>query len=153
MTLRSSARPTGFTLIEVAVVLLIVSLAVGIVLPSIGRAADAIRARADVASVAAFLRHAREQAITRREPHEVALGPDARTLVLMAGSRRDVKASREIRWPTRVAVESPGPRTVIFLPEGRATGGAFLVLAAGQRLYRVSVDPLSGRVSNRRVES
>jgi hypothetical protein len=71
----------------------------------------------------------------------------------MAGSRRDVKASREIRWPTRIAVESPGPRTVIFLPEGRATGGAFLVLAAGQRLYRVSVDPLSGRVSNRRVES
>jgi general secretion pathway protein H len=151
--LRGSARPTGFSLIEVAVVLPIVALAVGLVLPSIGRGADAIRARAEVAGVAAFLRHARERAIIRREAHEVALAPDARTLLLMAGSRRDVKASREIRWPTRIAVESPGPRTVIFLPEGRATGGAFLVLAAGQRLYRVSVDPLSGRVSNRRVES
>jgi hypothetical protein len=64
-----------------------------------------------------------------------------------------VRAARQIRPPTRIAVQAPGPRSVIFLPEGRATGGAFLVEAAGRRLYRVTVDPLSGRVSNRRVES
>jgi prepilin-type N-terminal cleavage/methylation domain-containing protein len=143
----------GFTLIEVAVVLLVLALAVGIALPSIGRTSDAIRARADVASVAAFLRYAREQAIARREVHEVGLAPDARTLVLIAGDRKDVKASREIRFPTRIALESPGLRSVTFMPEGRSSGGAFLVEAPGRRLYRVSVDPLSGRINNRRVES
>jgi general secretion pathway protein H len=152
--LTDSRRAGGFTLIEVAVVLLVLSLALGIVLPSVGRATEAIRARAEVAKIAAFLRHAREQAISRRETHEVGLAPDARTLVLIAGDRRDaVKASREIQPPMRVTVESSGPRGVAFMPEGRSSGGAFLVESPGRRLYRISVDPLSGRVSNRRVES
>jgi general secretion pathway protein H len=146
-------RARGFTLIEVAVVLLILTLAAGLVLPSIVGATDAVRARLEIASVMAFLRYAREQAITRRETYEVGLGPDARTLLLTTGKRREVKAARQIRPPARIAVQSPGPRTVIFFPEGRATGGAFLVEASGRRLYQITVDPLSGRVSNRRVQS
>jgi general secretion pathway protein H len=153
VTPRCPARAKGFTLIEVAVVLLVLALAAGLVLPSIASLTSAVRARADIAGVVAFLRYAREQAITRREAHEVRLAPDARTLLLTTGKRGEVKAARQIRPPTRIAVQSPGPRSVIFLPEGRATGGAFLVEAAGRRLYRVTVDPLSGRVSNRRVES
>jgi general secretion pathway protein H len=154
VTPRCPARAKGFTLIEVAVVLLVLALAAALVLPSITSVTSAVRARSDIAGVVAFLRFAREQAITRREAYEVRLAPDARTLLLTTtGKRGEVKAARQIRPPTRIAVQSPGPRSVIFLPEGRATGGAFLVEAAGRRLYRVTVDPLSGRVSNRRVES
>jgi general secretion pathway protein H len=146
-------RARGFTLIELAVVLLIVGLALGLVGPSIGRATDTIRARADVAAVAAFLRHAREQAIAKREVHRVQVDPDGQGLLLTSGDSETVKASREVRSSTRLAREPRDASAVTFLPEGRSSGGAFLVEGAGRLLYRVRVDPLSGRVSNRRVES
>jgi len=39
---------------------------------------------------------------------------------------------------------------VYFSPLGFSTGGAFRVGGAGGVVYRVSVDPLTGRVQSRR---
>jgi general secretion pathway protein H len=143
----------GFTIIEVAVVLVILSLAAAVVLPGIGRAADTLRARSETAGVSAFLRHAREQAITRGETHEVRLDRDAQILVLTTGDGKVVKASRQVRRPARVEIDPPATRAVTFLPEGRSSGGAFLIETPGRQLYRVAVDPLSGRVTNQRLDS
>lgn len=153
-----TARPArgtmaGFTLIELAVVLAILGLAAGLVLPSVGRTTDSIRARSEVAAVGAFLRHARELAITGRETHAVRLDPDAQALLLTGRDPKVVKASRVMRPPARIELVSRGAHIITFMPEGRSSGGAFLVESPGRRVYQVSVDPLSGRVTNRRVES
>lgn len=148
------ARPArGFTLIELAVVLAILGLAAGLVLPSVGRVTDSIRARSEVAAVSAFLRHARELAIRGRETHAVRLDLQAQALLLTGRDPKVVKASREIRPPSRIDLALPGAGVITFMPAGRSSGGAFLVEAPGRRVYRVSVDPLSGRVTNRREES
>ena len=71
---------SGFTLLELVVTLGVLALAVAVVTPAIGRGTDGLRARAEVASFAATLRHAREQAITTQRPYRVVLDSDGHRL-------------------------------------------------------------------------
>ncbi len=66
----------GFTLLELIVTLVVIAVAVGLVAPTIGRSTEALRIRAEVAGFSATFRHARERAITTRQPFTVAVNPD-----------------------------------------------------------------------------
>ena len=118
-TSTQAVGPPGFTLIEVLVVLLVLALAAAVVMPSPGRGADALRARAEVARFAAFLRYAREQAITRREAHEVRVDPEARLLVLAVAGSDAPRSTRRLS-ALRIGSEPPSAFTVRFLPQGRS---------------------------------
>ncbi|MGH9286573.1 MAG: prepilin-type N-terminal cleavage/methylation domain-containing protein, partial [Acidimicrobiales bacterium] len=74
--------PRGFSLMELVVVLAVLAVAAAVVAPAVGRAADGVRARAEVGAVAAFLRSAREQAVTRRQALEVVVDRDSHALVV-----------------------------------------------------------------------
>lgn len=143
----------GFTLIEVAVVLLVLGLATAVVGPGIGRGAEGLRARAEVAGFSAFLRHAREQAIVRRQTLEVRVDPDDRLLTLTAPGTDGVRASRRLAAGLSVQPDPPSAATVRFLPQGVSSGGRFRIEAAGRRSYVITVDPLTGRVTNRRTDA
>ena len=152
MSRRPALRPapSGFTLIEVVVVMLVVGLAAAVVVPGVGRGVDAYRARAEVSGFTAFLRYAREQAVTRRVPHEVRVDPEARVVVLAGAGSERPRATRRIGQGIRVDATPPSTFTIKFLPEGRSSGGAFRIEGPGGRVYTVTVDPLTGRVVNRR---
>ncbi|PYM40688.1 MAG: hypothetical protein DME16_25940, partial [Candidatus Rokuibacteriota bacterium] len=75
----------GFTLIEMAVTLLVIALAVGVAAPSISRGLDGVRARAEAAGIATFLRAAREQAITHHRAYEVRVKSEEGLLELRSG--------------------------------------------------------------------
>ena len=149
---RSGSR--GFTLLELIVTLFIIVLTVGLAVPLIGRSSDAIRARADVAGFSAVLRHARERAITSRRPHSVVIDPGARKMTVLAGGAEgaagDVKETRTL--PDRVSVQATPPPalTVRFEPEGTSSGADYRV-TAGAVVYRVTVDPITGRVKNTKL--
>jgi prepilin-type N-terminal cleavage/methylation domain-containing protein len=146
---RSGSR--GFTLLELIVTLFVILLTVGLSVPLISRSSDAIRARADVAGFSAVLRHARERAITSRRAYAVVIDPTARKMTVLAGGTDgEVKETRTL--PERVSVQaSPPPAlTVRFEPEGTSSGAEYRV-TAGDIVYRVSVDPVTGRVKNTRL--
>ena len=149
-----SARPVGggaadrgFTLLELIVTLL--ALATAIVVPAIGRGTEGIRVRAEVAGFSAFLRRAREESVTTRTDLAVTVDPAAR-LVREETADNQVRARHVL--PERITIEAdpPAALTVYFSPLGFSTGGAFRVGGAGGVVYRVSVDPLTGRVQSRR---
>jgi len=146
---RSASR--GFTLLELIVTLFVILLTIGLSVPLISRSSDAIRARADVAGFSAVLRHARERAITSRRAYAVVIDPTARKMTVLAGGTDgEVKETRTL--PERVSVQaSPPPAlTVRFEPEGTSSGAEYRV-TAGDIVYRVSVDPVTGRVKNTRL--
>lgn len=143
----------GFTLIEVMVVLFILALASAVVVPGIGRGTEALRARAEVAGFSAFLRYAREQAVTRRETQEVRVDPEARVVVLRAPGSDKVRLSRRLADGLRIEATPPTALTVKFLPHGLSSGGTFRIEMPGRRVYVVTVDPLTGRVVNRRSDA
>ena len=146
---RSASR--GFTLLELIVTLFVIVLTIGLAVPVIGRSSSAIRARADVAGFSAVLRHARERAITTRRPHAVVIDPSAHKMTVLAGGADgDVKQTR--RLPERLTVQATPPPalTVQFEPEGTSSGAEYRV-TAGDVVYRVTVDPVTGRVKNTRL--
>jgi prepilin-type N-terminal cleavage/methylation domain-containing protein len=146
---RSASR--GFTLLELIVTLFVIVLTIGLVVPVIGRSSSAIRARADVAGFSAVLRHARERAITTRRAHAVVIDPAARKMTVFAGGADgDVKETRTL--PDRLTVQATPPPalTVRFEPEGTSSGADYRV-TTGDVVYRVTVDPITGRVKNTKL--
>jgi prepilin-type N-terminal cleavage/methylation domain-containing protein len=138
----------GFTLLELIVTLVVIAVAVGLVAPTIGRSTEALRIRAEVAGFSATFRHARERAITTRQPFTVAVNPTNRLVTVTTGED-------EIRWTRRfsgrvdIRAETPGALTVRFEPQGTSSGGEYR-LTSGKISYRVSVDAVTGRVRNQR---
>jgi general secretion pathway protein H len=139
------ADQRGFTLLEVIVVLVIISLAVGLTIPAIGRSTETIRVRAEVASFSAVMRHARERAIVSHQPHVVVVDPVARRLRLVAGGPQgEVRESRSLSENLTIVADAPA-LAVRFEPQGGSSGGDFR-LSSGTIAYRVTVDGLTGRV-------
>jgi general secretion pathway protein H len=141
----------GFTLLELAVVMLVLALAAALAAPSVWRGVEAIQLRAEVTGVASFLRTARERAIARRDALEVAVDADGHGLVLRSGG-----GAIESTWrlvTLRIAADPPRGPAVAFLAYGASTGGRFRLEAPGPVVYTVTVEPLSGRVTAQRGES
>jgi prepilin-type N-terminal cleavage/methylation domain-containing protein len=146
---RRSSR--GFTLLELIVTLFVIMLTVGLTIPIISRSSDTIRARADVAGFSAVLRHARERAITSRQAHSVVIDPAARKMTVLAGGADgDVKETRTLPELVSIQATPPPALTLRFEPEGTSSGADYRV-TAGDVVYRVTVDPITGRVRNTKL--
>lgn len=141
----------GFTLIELAVTLFVLGLGVAVVAPSLARGVDTVRARAETAGVATFLRAARERAITHNRPYEVLVRTEDGVIELRSGET--LLASRHLALGVRVVADPPTKRTVTFLPQGLSSGARLLVEGPGRRAYLVTVDALTGRVATRRFDT
>ena len=141
----------GFTLLELIVTLLILMIVIGLAVPVVGRSSNAVRSRAEVAAFSAVLRQARERAITSRQPQTVVIDPTNRTMSIQAlGPDGEVRDTRQL--PERLSVEATPPPalTVRFEPQGTSSGAEYKV-KAGDVVYRVTVDSITGRVKNTRL--
>jgi prepilin-type N-terminal cleavage/methylation domain-containing protein len=137
---RSIIRSTrGYSLMELVVVLAILAVAAALIGPAVGRAADAARARAEAGAVAAFLRAAREHAVTRRQPLEVALDRESHALLL----QRPARAGE----PTPTLSPQRREPSLSLSPPGRGQGEG-TVLARRAFSARVAVD--AGTMSDSR---
>jgi prepilin-type N-terminal cleavage/methylation domain-containing protein len=136
---RHEVDAKGFTLLELIVTLFVIALAVGIVVPVVGRGTETLRGRSEVARFSAMLRHARDQAITTRRGHAVVIDPAAHRATIVAGGD-EVRQTRSL--PPELSVEANPPQalTVRFAPSGISSGGEFR-LTTGRTRYRVTVDP------------
>ena len=130
--------------------LLILMIVVGLSVPVVGRSSDAVRSRAQIAGFSAVLRHARERAITKGVSHTVVIDPAAHTMTVLAGPEAEVRETRPL--PERLTVEATPPPalSVRFEPQGTSSGGEYRV-KVGDVVYRVTVDPITGRVKNTRL--
>ena len=141
----------GFTHIELAVTLFILALGVAVAAPSLARGLDTVRARAETAGIATFLRAAREKAITHNRPYEVRVNTEEGVIELRTGET--VLASRRLALGVRVIADAPTSPTVTFLPQGLSSGARLRVEGPGSRAYLVTVDALTGRVATRKFET
>jgi prepilin-type N-terminal cleavage/methylation domain-containing protein len=134
----------GFTLIELIVSLFVIALSVGVVVPAVGRGTEALRGRSEVARFSAMLRYARDQAITTRRGHAVVIDLDARRASIVAAPE-ELRQTRSLPQDLEIQANPPQALTVRFDPNGVSSGGDFR-LATKHIQYRVTVDPLTGRV-------
>jgi len=141
----------GFTLIELIVTLFVMSLAVAVAAPSVVNGIDTLKTRAEAAGIATFLRAARERAVTHNRAYEVRVKSDEGLVELRVGE--SVPATRRLATGVRVTADPPAARVITFLPQGLSSGARLRVEMAGRRGYLITVDPLTGRVATRRLDT
>jgi prepilin-type N-terminal cleavage/methylation domain-containing protein len=147
---RREVSVAGFTLLELIVALFVIALSVGIVAPIVGRSADTLRGRADVARFSAMLRHTRNQAITTRKIHAFVVDPGGHRATIVAAPD-EVRQTRMLSPDLQIDANPPEALRVSFDPNGVSSGGDFR-LTTGRMRFRVSIDQLTGRVRIERQE-
>ena len=139
------SRPQrGFTLLEMLVVIVLISIAAGLVGFGLQQGLKAARERQAVGQIVEALRSTRAQAIVSGQSAHTVF--DLQALSVQAPGR-PIK-----HWPADLHVtlhtaEQAGS-AVAFYPDGSSTGGN-LLLANGSRRWRIDIGWLTGSVQSK----
>jgi general secretion pathway protein H len=126
---------SGFTLLEMLVVLAVLALVAGLVIARGPMRSAGLNVRVASTMLAGSLRAARSEAIATDRPVAVTINGPAGTVQFGGRAPRFIGAQL-----------MPPARPIVFAPDGSSSGGQVLV-AAGPQRRRVAVDWLTGRVS------
>ncbi|EIJ35959.1 general secretion pathway protein H [Thiothrix nivea DSM 5205] len=140
-------KNTGFTLLEVLIVLVIGGLLMGVVATSLS---EGPVLRKSSREVAASLRHARAMAVMRQQPALWKMNIKDKHFWIEGGepnSERTFSAGITAKINTTSSeVNSADQGGIRFFPDGSSTGGS-VELTYNQQTYKVNVEWVTGRVS------
>ena len=142
----TTRNTTGFTLIEMLVVLSIVALALALVVPAVSK--SMVVSVHDVArDVQISLRQARAKAVSSQQTTVFWVDTQQHTYVNHKDKVKSFPATIDMRVKV-ASTEVTGSRAgVRFFPDGSATGGQLAISDAGAAVS-VDIDWLTGRVSS-----
>jgi general secretion pathway protein H len=149
-------RDQGFTLLELIIVVLVISLALAVTYPAMSRGSTSIRLRSTARDILNTFRTAREKAVTEQTGMRVMVDQKKQELVLSddfgGGARRyrlpdDVRIQRVVSGGMEI---TEGPLFVRFLPNGSAENAEVLLESKTGGHLRIVTDPMTGGA---RIES
>ncbi len=138
--------PSGFTLLELIVVIFVLSLVLGLSMPSFTKWGEE-RVHADAKRVASIVRMLHESGVTTRETYSFRIDFAERSVYYDGpdGERAETFGTvYGIRMPSRGMVKE-GELTIFFGPSG-ASEGFRVHFRGGEKDFTVVYNPLSGRV-------
>ena len=141
------ARPGGFTLVELLVVLLLLSLLLAVVPPLFSRAFPGVEARGAARTLAATLRNTRSEAVFSGHDQAVVIDLENKHYQRQGSDRvTEIPGALELELVTaREELLDERVGAIRFYPDGSSTGGR--VTLGGERDgWMVDVDWLSGRI-------
>ena len=151
---RQPGPATGFTLLELLLVLTIVGLALTVVPPLLSNAMPTLTLKGAVNDLALAMHRARGLAVTRNRTQEIRLLPEQG--VYIAGEkplRHSLPAAVKLGVEQGVLLDaSTGEQAVRFFPDGSASGG-LISLSDDRRRFELEVNWLTGRVQTREVDN
>ncbi|MFZ7111147.1 MAG: GspH/FimT family protein [Desulfatiglandales bacterium] len=162
----STFAMSGFTLLELIVVLLLISLITAFVVPNLAKSLGRMHAEAGVREISALLRYARSQAITRNAPYAAVFDLHADRLTVgpletpeeggdsgAAPAGRDEKVylpPEGMRFEEATAFDGGTPQAgvfkVLFFPGGGTSGGQVTMMDKEERRFSLSIDMITGSV-------
>jgi type II secretion system protein H len=155
-------KDRGFSFIELIVVLVLISLSVALVAPSLSRFSKAVELKAAAKKIVAILRYYRSEAVNQGKVYQVLFDSDLREVKVqpmesVEEEKKEEKAPRKTYvLPTgvqikEVKVESPQYPTdfptIEFYPNGGSNGGAILLDTREDKGFKIKVHFLTGSVA------
>lgn len=141
-------RERGFTLVELLVVFAIMALLIGLVPVAFDRMRDAAQYRDVLRGMVSELRFARQQALIGRIEVRFSIDLGERNYHAQGHPARPIPLPLQVRATVAGSeLQANGVASILFLPDGGATGGSVDILRSSGMGTRLRVDWLSGRVS------
>ena len=149
-----SRAARGFTLIEMAMVLLIIAIGSALVVPMIEGGFDSREVRRAARQLAATMHYCRGEAVALGKPQELVI-VQATNTIQTTGGRSGVLSDRAVIEQIRGAYEpAPGVAQILFYPNGATTGADVSLISRRDWLEKgranrilVHLDPWVGTVS------
>lgn len=153
MMRRARRLASGFSLLEMILVIAIIALASLIAAVALGGGIDGLKLRSSAREVAAQIRFTRAQALATGQPQRFTIDPRAHTWTAPKGRHGDIPkqlgivftGAREVQ-PTR------GEGAIVFFADGASTGGR-VQLQVKRAAWNIDVTWLTGQVRLRRAEA
>ena len=165
---RAGHSRSGFTLLELLVVLAIIGLSAFLVGPRIADSLANMEFVSAVKKVAASLRYARNRAAVERIPCRATVDFEENRLVIVCGDGETAEGAEEeggeakgagdkeyrlpkgVRWSRVIQEEEEwdsGTAEILFLPSGGSSRGTVYMKNDRERAYEISIDFVTGMVS------
>jgi len=145
--MRMPAASRGFTLMEMLVVIVLMSIAVGLVGFGLQQGLHAAKERQAVGQMVDALRATRVNAIVTGQPARTVF--DLRKKAFQAPGQPVRQWPAELKVTLQTAAEMGS--TVEFYPDGGSTGGN-VMLANGDRRWRIDIGWLTGSVQSKALQ-
>lgn len=149
MTMKNS-RDQGFTLLELLIVVLVITLVMALSYPSLSRGSAALHLRSAGRDTLNVFRYAREKAVTEQTGMRVVVDAEKRQFLL---TNELGDGDRTYSLPDDVRIEkmtfsgkevTDGRMALRFLPNGSAEKGEVLLISSNGGGLRVITDPVTG---------
>ncbi|QTN26118.1 GspH/FimT family pseudopilin [Rhodoferax sp. AJA081-3] len=142
------ARQGGFTIIELLVVMVIMAMAYTLAGPMVSSGVSGTELKASARQLAAGLRKARSDAISRRTEAVLTVDVEAHQFQL-SGDQRVYQLPKSIAvklFTAQSELVNGSTGAFRFFPDGGSTGGR-ITLSARDRNYDVDINWLTGQVA------
>ncbi len=160
-------NPSGFTLIELIVVLVIVGFLSALVMPRVFGTLTNVKLKTATRDTVSFLHHARDLAYYQKKYVKVAFDLDKRQIAILAYQRKVVEeedvsfTGPEMEWVQMKALSltdnvkfekcvqkdktiAEGLFNIIFYPAGNTDGGRITLMNKKGRMFLIEVDTITG---------
>ncbi len=144
---RHLSSATGFTLVELIVVLVILALTVAVVVPRVGSNWKKIEDSAFLQEFTETLKRTRLFAMNCGHPVAFRLNGNARVYGFENPPRRAIPLNAEVRSENLQREQETGDFLIVFHPDGSFVGNDFEVIFDEERTYHITIHPLFGTVS------
>lgn len=137
----------GFTIIELLVVMVIMALAYTLASPMVSSGVSGTELKASARQLAAGLRKARSEAISRRTESALTVDVEGHRFQL-SGDPRVYRLPKSVTlklFTAQSELVSGSAGAIRFFPDGGSTGGR-ITLSANARNYDVDINWLTGQV-------
>jgi len=147
----------GFTLLELIIVLILVSLLAFLITPSLTRTLSHMEAKGSAKRIAAILRYCRSDAINKRRVNLVNFDTASNLVSVYSINEEEAEPRAERFYPLpggvkmekievgKALFDSSVP-TFEFYPNGGSNGGTALIQGEKGRAYSIRVEILTGGV-------
>lgn len=152
--MNTPSRHSGFSLIEIMAVMILMALILAMVGVSFSRGISAAEVRSAGRDLMAAVRVTRGEAIIRREEQRLIFNLEENYYRIPARDNKRVDLPDGMKLGLRTArgeIDSETEAAIRFFPDGSSTGGR-VFLTAGERLWVVEVAWLTGEASLREGE-
>jgi type II secretion system protein H len=159
----------GFSMIELIVVLLILTLSAALVTPALSRFSRTIELKGAVKKVSGILRYYRSEAVHKGVVYQVLFNPETREVKVQSIESEETAGEGETREKTVVKdyvlpegiqikeVEALSPQypsdfpAIEFYPNGGSNGGEILLDTQDRKGFKIKVNFLTGAVKAEKV--